>query len=99
MSDTVTIFDSANTAQLPFGSVTLGGTDYVTASRTFTGSTMADERLHDHRSHSERRAAATTTEGTTGNMVWTPSTTPTDLAGNACAATIANESGAADMEF
>ncbi len=32
-------------------------------------------------------------------MVWTPSIIPTDLAGNACAATIATESGAADMEF
>jgi len=32
-------------------------------------------------------------------MIWTPSTTPTDRAANACLATPALESGAADKEF
>jgi hypothetical protein len=44
-------------------------------------------------------SGGTTTAGGTGTMAWTPSTAPTDLAGNACTVTIANESGAADAEF
>jgi Bacterial Ig domain len=35
----------------------------------------------------------------TGGMVWTPATTATDVAGNACAATAATESGPADVDF
>jgi hypothetical protein len=43
-NDTATIFNSANTAQLPLGSVNLGRTDYTLANITFgatgTASTM-----------------------------------------------------------
>ncbi len=98
VSDTVTIFDSATSAQLPFGSVTLGGTNYVAASRTFAGSTMLMSGSTITVTLGTPNAA-TKTESTGGTMVWTPSIIPTDLARNACAATIATESGAADVEF
>jgi hypothetical protein len=35
----------------------------------------------------------------TGTLVWTPATTATDVAGNACTATAATESGSADVDF
>ncbi|MGH2594788.1 MAG: hypothetical protein ACRDH7_02355 [Actinomycetota bacterium] len=97
-SDTVTVFDSGNTVQLPFGTVALGRTDYVGANRTFTGSTMVMSGSTITITLGTASGATTTAAGT-GTMTWTPSTTPTDLAGNACTATVATETGAADAEF
>ena len=97
-NDTITIFNSANTVQLPFGTVVLGRTDYTSANRTFTGSTMVMSGSTITITLGTASGATTTAAGT-GTMAWTPSTTPTDLAGNACTATVANESGAADAEF
>jgi hypothetical protein len=97
-SDTVTIFNSANTVQLPFGIDRLGRTDYVTVSRTFSGSTMVMSGSTITITLGTASGAVTTAAGT-GTMVWTPATTPTDLAGNACAATVANESVPLDMDF
>jgi hypothetical protein len=97
-SDTVTVFNAGNTVQLPFGSVRLGGTNYVTTSRTFTGSTMVMSGSTITITLGTA-SGATTTQATNTTMVWTPSITPTDLAGNACAATTATESAGADREF
>jgi hypothetical protein len=97
-SDTVTIFNSANSAQLPLGSVALGGTGFVTASRTFTGSTMVMSGSTITITLGTA-SGATTTQGANSTMVWTPSTTPTDLSGNACTAATATESGPADIDF
>ncbi len=97
-SDTVTIFDSANAVQLPFGSVALGGTGFVTASRTFTGSTMVMSGSTITITLGTA-SGATTTQGANSTMVWTPAIAATDLAGNACTAATATESGAADIDF
>jgi endonuclease YncB( thermonuclease family) len=97
-ADTVTIFDSANTTQLPFGTVALGRTDYVTANASFTGSTMVMTGSTITITLGTLVGATTTAAGN-GTMAWTPSTIPTDPAANACAATVGNESGAADGEF
>ena len=97
-SDTVTIFDSGNTVQLPLGSVALGGTNYVGANRTFTGSTMVMNGSAITITLGTA-SGATTTQAANSTMVWTPSATPTDLAGNACAGTTATETGGADVEF
>jgi hypothetical protein len=43
-------------------------------------------------------ATAGTAAGT-GTMVWTPSTSVTDAAGNAVAANTVNETGTADKDF
>jgi hypothetical protein len=101
-TDTVLIFNAANTTQLPMGSVNLARTDYVTANRTFgatgtpstmvrTGSTITVTL--------GTQSGAGTTAAATGTSVWTPQTTPYDRAGNAMSAATANESGAADKEF
>jgi hypothetical protein len=97
-SDTVTVFDSGNTVQLPLGAVNLGRNDYVGPARTFSGSTMVMSGSTITITLGTASGSTTTAAGT-GTMIWTPSTTPTDLAGNACTATAATETGAADVEF
>jgi hypothetical protein len=101
-NDTVTIFNAANSAQLPLGSVNLGRADYTTASITFgatgTASSMAMSGSAVTITLGTQSAAATTAAAT-GTMVWTPSATATDLAGNAAGTTAVNESGTADREF
>jgi hypothetical protein len=41
----------------------------------------------------------TKTVATKTGMIWTPSTTPTDLAGNAGSGTAVSETGLSDVEF
>ena len=96
--DRLLIFDAANTTQLPFGSVNLIRLDYVTASRTFTNSTMVQSGATILITLGTPSGATTTAAGT-GNMTWPPSATATDAAGNACTITTITESGAADPEF
>jgi hypothetical protein len=96
--DTVTIFDSAKASQLPLGTINLNRTGYTSANITFNNSTMV-------MSGSTitivlgTASGADTAAGNTGTMAWTPSATATDHAGNACATTVTNESGALDKEF
>jgi hypothetical protein len=96
-NDSVQIWDSANTTQLPLGSVNLGGTGYVTASVNFTGSTMTQSGAAITITLGTPSGA--TTRGAAATMTWTPSTTATDRAANACSATAVNESGGNDRNF
>ncbi len=97
-SDNVTIFNAANSSQLPLGTITLNRTDYTTGSRTFTSSTMVMSGSTITITLGTA-SGATTTAAATGTMSWAPSATATDLAGNACTTTAKTESGAADKEF
>ncbi len=100
--DLLTIRNAANTAQLPLGSVNLIGTAYVTANRDFgatgTPSTMVQSGATITITLGTA-SGATGTQATTGTMTLTPTTTLTDAAGNTCQTTVANETGAADVEF
>jgi hypothetical protein len=96
--DRFQIWNQANTTQLPFGTVNLGRTDYVTATRTFTGSTMVMSGSTIVVTLGTPSGAVTTAAGN-GSITWTPSTTPYDRAGNVCRSTAASESGPADREF
>jgi hypothetical protein len=96
-NDSVQIWDSANTTQLPLGSVNLGGTGYVTASVDFTGSTMTQSGAAITITLGTPSGART--RGAAAQMTWTPSTTATDRAANACSATAVNESGGNDRNF
>jgi hypothetical protein len=101
-NDTVTIFNAANTSQLPMGSVNMGRTDYVTTSRTFGASGTASTMVMSGNSITitlGTASGATTTAASTGNMVWTPSSTAQDRAGNACTTTARTETGTADRDF
>ena len=97
-NDSLQIWNAANTAQLPFGSVNLGRTDYTGGNVNFTGSSML-------RTGSAitvtlgTPSGATTTAGGSGTMQWTPTTAPDDLAGNALSGVPRTETGTADREF
>ena len=97
-SDNVTIYNAANTTQLPLGTITLNRTDYTTASRTFTASSMVMSGNSVTITLGTPSGAVTTAAATAG-MSWAPSATATDRAGNACSTTAATESGAADKDF
>lgn len=101
-NDTVTVFNAANSTQLPLGSVNLGRADYCSANLTFGATGTASSMTMSGNTVTivlGTQSAAATTAGATGTMVWTPSATATDLAGNAASTTAVNESGAADREF
>ncbi|MFN8217685.1 MAG: hypothetical protein U0R71_13920 [Solirubrobacterales bacterium] len=89
-NDTVTVFNAANTAQLPLGTIGLGRSDYTTANRTFgatgTASTMELSGNQLTITLGTQSGAATTAAGT-GTLTWTPSATATDRAGNAMSTT------------
>jgi len=97
-NDSAQIWNAANTAELALGSVNLGRTDYVTASRTFGSSTMVQSG-NTIVVTLGTASGVVPTAGGTGTMTWTPSATATDGAGNACSTAAVTESGAADVEF
>jgi hypothetical protein len=98
-SDTVTIFNAGNTVQLPIGSVALGGTNFVTGNRTFTGSAMVMSGSTITITLGTLAGGAVATQAANSTMIWSPAIAATDLAGNACTLATATESGAADIDF
>lgn len=100
--DLLTIRNAANTAQLPLGSVNLIGTGYVTANRDFGATGTASSMVQSGTSITitlGTPSGATATQVAAGTMTYTPTATLTDRAGNTCQTTIANETGAADLEL
>jgi len=101
--DRVEIWNSANTTQLPLGSVDLGRTDYVSANRTFGAGATTKSKLSISGGVAAvvlgTQSAAGTTAGGNGTAIWSPSTSAYDRAGNPVSAAAANETGAADREF
>ncbi|MDP9336939.1 MAG: hypothetical protein M3Q30_27000, partial [Actinomycetota bacterium] len=83
-NDTVTVFDSANTLQLPLGSVDLGRKDLTGTNVTFASSTMVMSGSTITITLGAPVGGTATMEGTTAGMTWTPSATASDRAGNAC---------------
>ena len=97
-NDTVSVYDSADTTQLPLGSVNLGRKDYTGANIGFTNSTMVMSGSMITLTLGTA-SSAPTTAANTGSMIWTPSATATDRAGNACSTTARTETGTADKDF
>ena len=97
-NDTLTIWNSANSAQLPLGTVSLGRTDFVTASRTFTTSSMVMSGSTITITLGTPSGAVGTAAGT-GTLSWAPSATAWDRASNAMSTTAKNETGGADADF
>ena len=100
-SDSFTIWNAANTAQLALGSVD-AGKKYVTQNTTYgatgTASTMVMSGSTITVTLGTQSANASTANGTV-TMKWTPSTSAADRAGNALASTAASETGIADLDF
>jgi hypothetical protein len=100
--DPLTVYNAANTTQLPLGSVNLGRNDFVTANATFGASGTASTMVSSGNSITitlGTASAGTTTAASTGTMIWTPSASAYDRAGNAETTTARNETGTADREF
>jgi hypothetical protein len=97
-NDQVVIWNAANTVQLPFGVVATGANHVNPGGATFSSSTMVmNGSTITVTLGSQTGATRSTSGGST--MVWTPTSTPTDLAGNTSLTTPATESGASDADF
>lgn len=101
-SDTVTIFNAANSAALNLGTITLGGKNYTTSNITFggtgTASTMVQNGTTVTVTLGTQSAAATTATAATA-MTWTPLASVLDIAGNAMSTVAKGETGASDVDF
>lgn len=100
--DPLTVFNAANTTQLPLGSVNLGRNDYITASTSFGASGTASAMVLSGNSITitfGTASAGPSTASGTGTMIWTPSASAYDRAGNAETTTARSETGSADREF
>lgn len=101
-NDALTVRNTTNSAQLPLGSINLARTDFATATRDFGATGTAAQMVQ---SGNMITLTLGTPSGTTGlaaaaaAMIWTPSATATDGAGNAAAVTARTETGTADLDF
>jgi hypothetical protein len=101
-NDTLTIRNAANAAQLPLGSVNLGRTDYVTTTVNFGATGTASQMVQSSNSITFTLGTPSGTTATTAaaaSIVWTPSATATDAAGNPTTTTARTETGTADLDF
>ena len=96
--NTVTIWNAANTTQLPLGSVALGAA-YITTATATLSATMAQSGATITLTLGGLMSGTVKTNITARNMTWTPSATATDGAGNACSTPTRTESGASDVDF
>ena len=101
-NDGLTVFNAANTAALPFGTVNLGRNDYVSANATFGVSGTKSTMVQSASTITITLGTASSgprTASSSGTMVWSPSSSATDRAGNPMSTSSATESGSADKEF
>ena len=96
-NDSVAIWNAANAAQLPLGTVATNG-NYVTANSVFAA-TMVQSGATITVTLGALSSGTVRTQTVNTTMAWTPSATATDAAGNACTTTTRNETGAADIDF
>ena len=90
--DSVYVYNSTNTTQLPLGVIALKTTDYVTSSTTFGGPTNATRSTMTWNSTTgaftvllgpaDAAGTVNTTATTTSQLIWTPQSTAFDRAGN-----------------
>lgn len=109
--DELFVYNATNTTALPFGTVDMGRSDYVTGllggSITFgtTGTTSKmvmsgnTVTITFGTEAAEGLLVSPTTAAGTGAMIWTPVATPYDRAGNVMSTTAATQSGAPRKNF
>ena len=98
-ADRVQIWNSAGATQLPFGTISLGRTDFTGAAGIRFNATMVQSAGVITVTLGSLISGTPVTVGGTGNMVWTPSATATDRAGNAMTTAAFNEPAPADRDF
>jgi chitinase len=98
-SDELEVWNAADLAKLPLTStfVSLNGNN-VLASSVFAA-TMVQNGASITVTLGTLASGTVRTDAGTSTMAWPPSATATDLAGNACSTTTANETGAGDANF
>ena len=101
--DRLEIRDSAGGTVLPFGTINLGRNDYIAAAggglATFPASTMTQSGSTITVVLGGTVTGNPTTAAGTGTMVWTPSATARDRAGNAMSTAAFNEPAPLDRDF
>lgn len=102
--DSFTVWNAANNALLPFGSVDLNQDNYhgggilgALSPINFTGSTMVQSGSSI--TITLGTASGTADTGSVTTMNWSPTTNPYDAAGNAATSSSVNEGGGSDREF
>jgi hypothetical protein len=101
-NDPLTVYNAANTVQLSLGSVSMGRNDYASASATFGATGTASTMVQSGNAITVTLGTASsgpTTAGSTGTMIWSPSASAYDRAGNAESTATRSETGTADKEF
>jgi hypothetical protein len=97
--DRVEVYNGIFSTQVTLGTLNLGRTDYVDGGSVwFFNSTMTMSGTSVTIVLGNQIGTSTTAAGN-GTMVWTPSDSATDHAGNPASETPVNESGPADREF
>jgi hypothetical protein len=101
--DLLEIRNASGAAVLPFGTINLGRTDFIAAAggglATFPASTMTQSGNAITVVLGGTVTGTPTTAAGTGTMVWTPSATVRDRAGNAMATAAFNEPAPLDRDF
>ncbi len=101
-NDVLTIRNANNSTQLPLGSIDLGRIDYVLASRDFGATETPSDVTQSGSALTLKLGTPSGTTGTalgTASMIWTPSASATDPAGNSTSTTARTETGTADLGF
>jgi Bacterial Ig domain len=98
-NDQLEVWNGTNTARLPLTNtfVTLNG-NFVQTSSTFAA-TMVQNGASITVTLGAQSGGTVRTEASNVTLSWPSSTTPTDLAGNACTGNTVAEGGAADQDF
>ena len=97
--DRLQVWDAAGTTQVPFGTINLNRSDYTTSTLAFNGSTMTQSGGAITITLGGPVVGAVTTVGAAATMVWTPSATATDKAGNAISTAAFSEPAPSDLDF
>jgi len=99
--DTLTIWNSTNTVQLPLGQVDLNA-NFAVTNTTFGASGTPSTMVASGNTITVTLGTLSSGEGRKGakaEMVWTPSAGPTDAAGNASTTPIVTEGALSDADF
>jgi|tagenome__1003787_1003787.scaffolds.fasta_scaffold20934728_1 hypothetical protein len=97
-NDTLTVWNAANTTQLNLGSIAAGA-NYVSASATFSPSTMVASGSTVTITLGTMTAGTVVTSGANAASIWTPSASAYDRAQNAMSTATNTESGTSDSNF
>jgi hypothetical protein len=102
MNDRVAIYNATNATQLPLGTIDLGRNDYVSANATFGASGTPSTMIQSVNAIIITLGTASsgaTTAGKSASIIWSPSATATDRAGNAESTATRTETGSGDKDF